>query len=115
MKYTFYIFGIILFATINLKMKAQEDKRLIFEFTINAPVEEVYNAWTTTEGIKTFFAPDGLIENKLFGKFHIYFFPDAPEGQRGSESNIVLSSEENKMLSFTWDFPPSLMDLRQNQ
>lgn len=115
MKYTFYIFGIILFATINLKMKAQEDKRLIFEFTINAPVEEVYNAWTTTEGIKTFFAPDGLIENKLFGKFHIYFFPDAPEGQRGSENNMVLSSEENKMFSFTWDFPPSLMDLRQNQ
>lgn len=115
MKQSLIILGIILFASININMKAQDDKRLIFQFTIDAPVEEVYKSWTTLEGIKSFFAPGGSVELKNFGNFHIYFFPDAPAGQRGSENNVVLSYEENKMFSFTWDFPPSLMDLRNNQ
>ncbi len=29
---------------------------------IKAPVDEVWMAWTTTEGIKSFFAPDARIE-----------------------------------------------------
>ncbi len=115
MNHSLLIFAIIFFTVFNINMNAQEDKRLIFDFEINAPIEKVYQTWTSTEGIRTFFAPDGKVELKSFGKFHIYFFPDAPEGQRGSENNVVLSFEENKMFSFTWDFPPSLLSLRENQ
>ena len=91
------------------------EKELVFEFDLNAPVEEVYKSWTMPEGIKTFFAPGCEIELKLFGPYHIYFFPDSPVGQRGAEDEKVISFEKNKMLSFTWGFPPSLMDLRMNQ
>lgn len=95
-------------------MSAQE-KELKFEIVIDAPPADVYNAWSTTEGIKTFFAPGGEVELKLFGKYHIYFFPEAPEGKRGAEDEKVISFEENKMISFTWGFPPSLPYLRANQ
>lgn len=97
-----------------INMNAQ-NKIIDFEFTVNASPSEVYNAWTTVEGIKTFFALDGKIELELFGDYHIYFFPNAPEGSRGAEDEKVISFEENKMISFTWGFPPSFPDLRANQ
>lgn len=104
----------ILFLTWVLTMSAQI-KTIDFEFTVNASPTEVYNAWATTEGIKTFFAPGGKVNLKMFGEYHIYFFPDNEPGSRGAEDEIVLSYEPNKMISFTWGFPPSLPDLRANQ
>ncbi|MBL1214309.1 MAG: SRPBCC domain-containing protein [Ignavibacteriae bacterium] len=92
------------------------DKRLEFSFIINASAEEVYKAWTTEEGIKSFFAPGtGSIEIKLFGDYQIYFFPENPADQKGAEDEKVLSFEENSMLSFTWGMPPTFPDLRANQ
>ena len=92
-----------------------QEKTINFEFTINASPQELYNAWATTDGIKTFFAPDGKVELKMFGDYHIYFFPENEPGSRGAEDEIVLSYEPNKMISFTWGFPPSLAELRANQ
>lgn len=111
MKFT-YLLALILFG--GIFMNAQEN-RLIFETELNAPVETVYNAWTTAEGIKSFFAPDCDINIKLLGDYHIYFFPDAPEGSRGAEDEIVISHQKNKMLSFTWGSPPSFPSIRANQ
>ena len=34
------------------------DRRIILKRAINAPVSEVWRAWTTEDGCKTFFAPD---------------------------------------------------------
>jgi len=109
----------IFFMFINLGVLAMaqniNNKQLIFEMELKASVEDVYNTWTTNEGIQTFFAPGCDIEMKLFGNFHIYFFPENPPGSRGAEDEILIAHEENKMLSFTWGFPPSLMKLRENQ
>jgi len=106
-----------LFTQLNIKTFSQnfDKEKLEFEININASPEEVYNAWTTTEGIKSFFAPDGKVELKMFGDYHIYFFPNAPEGSRGAEDEKVISYQKNKMISFTWGFPPMLPDLRANQ
>lgn len=118
MKNTF-IYGLALFTCLQIGrgIIAQNsyEKQIEFEFTVNALPHEVYKAWSTTEGIKTFFAPGGKVELKMFGDYHIYFFPEYPEGSRGAEDEIVLAFEENKMISFTWGFPPSLPDLRANQ
>lgn len=97
-----------------IRMYAQE-KTIDFEFTVNASTQDVFNAWTTTEGIKTFFAPDGKVDLKKFGDYFIYFFPESEPGSRGAEDEKVISYEKNKMISFTWGFPPSLPDLRANQ
>lgn len=64
---------------------------------------------------KNFFAPDCDVELKMFGNYHIYFFPENPVGSKGAEDEIVLSHQKNKLLSFTWGFPPQLMNLRNNQ
>lgn len=91
-----------------------KEKQIEFEFKVDASPKEIYNAWTTTEGIKSFFATDGKVELKMFGDYHIYFFPDAPEGSRSAEDEKIIGYEENKMISFTWGFPPMLPELRAN-
>ncbi len=106
---------VIIFILGGLVMFAQEDRRLIFEMEVEIPVEKAYEAWTTEQGINSFFAPGCEVELKLYGNYHIYFFPDAPKGSRGAEDEIIISHQKNKMFSFTWGAPPSLPDIRENQ
>lgn len=46
-------------------------------FEVNAPIEKAWDAWTTPEGIKTFFAPDCKVDLRVDGAYEIYFFPEA--------------------------------------
>ncbi len=112
MKFGYLAVLIIIFGGFTL---TAQNKSIHFEMELNAPPSEVYNAWTTLEGIKSFFAPDGKVELKKFGNYHIYFFPEYPEGSRGAEDELIISYEKDRMFSFTWGFPPNLPDLRENQ
>lgn len=110
------VFFIVLLVAVSNKVIADQIERAIqHEVIVNADVSEVYKSWTTPEGIKTFFAPECEVELKLFGKFHIYFSPENPVGTKGAEDEMIISFQKNKMLSFTWGFPPVLPDLRNNQ
>lgn len=80
---------------------------------VAAPPADVWAAWTTTEGIRTFFAPDGRVEAKPGGAYEIWFAPEAPAGSRGSDGCTVISVEPPKRLAFTWNFPPSIPELRE--
>lgn len=115
-KVTSVILILIKISGVNTLMANKSDENINkFEFVVNAPVKDVYGTWTSSEGLETFFAPACHIDLKLFGDFHAYFFPDNKPGQRGAEDEKIISYEENKMLSFTWGFPPSLMNLRNTQ
>jgi uncharacterized protein YndB with AHSA1/START domain len=90
-------------------------KAISAELTVNAPVEKVYQAWTTEEGIKSFFAPDCNIKMEVMGPYEIIFLPKNKEGFRGGEGNVVLTFQENKMLSFTWNSPPEFKKMRNER
>lgn len=82
------------------------------EVIVEASPAQVYQAFTTLDGVKTFFAPGGKIELRAGGPYEIYFMPEAPAGSRGADICTVVSFEANKRLSFTWNFPPSIPALR---
>lgn len=82
------------------------------EATVKAPLRAVWKAWTTDEGVRTFFAPDSNVELKIGGLYEIFFLPDAAEGDKGSDGMRVLSFLPEKMLSFEWNNPPSLPEVR---
>jgi uncharacterized protein YndB with AHSA1/START domain len=87
--------------------------RLIsFEITLPAPLAEVWKVWTTEEGARTFFARDCKIELKPGGAYEMLFNQDAPPGEQGGEGMIILAVQPEKMLSFTWNAPPSLPEVR---
>jgi uncharacterized protein YndB with AHSA1/START domain len=90
-------------------------KQIYKEMKVAASVSDVWNAFTTSEGIKTFFAPDAKIELKLGGSYEIYFYPPEKRGSRGSEGCNVLSYIPKRMLSFTWNTPPEFPNVRKER
>lgn len=55
---------------------------------------------------------DNDIEIKDNGKYEIYFDDDTKSLNRGSEGCKVIDYIPNKRLSFTWNMPPSIKELR---
>lgn len=82
---------------------------------VPATPDKVFAALTTTDGVKTFFAPEARVELKPGGAYEMYFLPDKPEGERGGEGCTVVSFEPNQKLVFTWNFPPSIPALRKSK
>ncbi len=88
------------------------NKQIEKEIIVKAPLEEVWNRWTTEEGVRTFFAQDCNVELRLGGKYEMYFLKDAEPGLRGSEGCKVLSFIPYEMFSFSWNAPPQFPDIR---
>jgi len=89
-------------------------RQLHKEVVVSAPVEAVWDAWTTRAGVTSFGPPEAKIELRVGGAYEWYFIPDAPPGDRGSDGCRVLSFVPNRMLSFSWNAPPSLAALRES-
>ncbi|MGE3181781.1 MAG: SRPBCC domain-containing protein [Phycisphaerae bacterium] len=84
------------------------------DVVVQASRDAVWKYWTTRDGIRSFFGADAAIDLKIGGKFEVYMSLDAPEGKRGSEGCQILSFLPHEMLSFTWNFPPSIPQLRDH-
>jgi len=109
------IAGVLIMVLIGNMNLAASERSISLEVTVNAPIEDVWNAWTTEEGVKSFFSPGCKVELKVDGAYEMYFAPDAPEGQRGGDGNKILAIQNLKMLSFTWNAPPSLPEARKQR
>lgn len=87
------------------------------EVSVTAPIEAVWEAWTTNEGARAWFSEWTNVELRPGGPYEIFFSApgDAPEGQRGCEGCRVLAFDAPHMLSFTWNAPPKFGPLRSHQ
>jgi uncharacterized protein YndB with AHSA1/START domain len=85
------------------------------EVVIQATLDQAWDAWTTREGITSFFAPDARIEPKPGGAFEVYINPYAAPGLKGADDMRYLALQPKRMLSFTWNAPPSLSEVRQQR
>jgi uncharacterized protein YndB with AHSA1/START domain len=79
---------------------------------VNATLDQVWLAWTTREGIVSFFAPDAQIEPRVGGAFHIHVDPGAAPGAKGADDMRFMALQPKKMISFDWNAPPSLPEAR---
>ena len=87
-------------------------KVIYAEITVPARIDEVWAAWTTEVGARTFFASVCKIVCEPMGAYEMYFDPEAEPGLRGGEGCRVLAVQPEKLLSFTWNAPPSLAEVR---
>ena len=88
------------------------DRVIRGEVVVDAPLSDVWTAWTTKDGIKSFFALDCNIELRVDGPFEMFFLLDGEPGRRGGEGVRFLAIQPEKMLSFTWNAPPHLPEAR---
>ncbi len=91
------------------------DKVLLMERTVNATANEVWRAWTTKEGLEGFFCEQATVELNPGGPYEVLFSLEAPEGQRGSEGCQIVNIVPEKFLTFTWNSPPSLPEVRTSR
>ncbi|MBD3233673.1 MAG: hypothetical protein GF315_08100 [candidate division Zixibacteria bacterium] len=91
------------------------DRILVKQIEVSASIDTIWHAWTTTEGIQSFFSPYADIDLRVGGPFEIYFSLDVPYGLRGSEDCKILSYLPKKMFSFEWGAPPSFGELRNQR
>lgn len=81
---------------------------------LSAPLKTIWWKWTTHEGLKTFFGVDNRIELALVGPYEIFFLLDARAGAQGGEGNQVLSFLPEQMLTFSWNAPPTIPEIRNH-
>ena len=89
-----------------------QERAIDKQVRVKAPVDAVWQAWTTTEGVKSFFAPDARVEARVDGPFELYMNPYAPPGLKGADDMRFLAIQDKKMITFTWNAPPHLPEAR---
>lgn len=80
---------------------------------VPAPRAEVWKAWTTSQGVRSFFAPGARIETRIGGAYEVYFETTRPKGEQGTEGSRLLSFVPERMLSFEWGIPPHFKEVRK--
>ena len=105
--------ALVLVACIGIASAAERsiDKSVV----VPATLDQTWDAWTTREGITSFFAPDAKIEPKVGGAFHIYINPLAEPGMKGADDMRFMALQPKQMLSFDWNAPPHLPAARQQR
>jgi uncharacterized protein YndB with AHSA1/START domain len=91
------------------------ERAIIESIVVKAPIGKVWDAWTTSAGIRTFFAPDALVEARVDGPFQLYMNPLAAPGLKGADDMRFLALQKPTMLSFTWNAPPHLPEARKQR
>ena len=92
-----------------------EERRVVKEVVVKAPPEAVWKAWSTSEGVATFFAPEARVEARPDGPFEVYMNPYAQPGMKGADQMRVLGVQENRMITFSWNAPPHLPEARSQR
>ena len=106
---------ILLFSTLAAHAGAQAlEPDIMVTKVIDAPVADVWKAWTTPEGIESFFAPKAAkVVAEPGGAFELWFGLDHPEGSRGSEGCVFHSVVPMQQLVFEWNAPPTMPTIRR--
>lgn len=92
-----------------------QERAIDKEVVVAAPIESVWAAWTSKAGIEAFFAPEAEIDARVGGAFHVHINPYAQPGLKGADDMRFMALQKPTMLSFDWNAPPSLPQVRQQR
>ena len=76
-----------------------QDARVVDEFEIKASVDDVWNAFTTTDGLQSWVAPLADIDFRVGGKWRANYNKDGELGDAKTIENTILSYDPKRMLS----------------
>lgn len=88
------------------RASAQETGPIVSEVVVDAPVEKVWAAWTTSEGLRSWLAPQADIDLRLGGLMRANANAQGTLGDGQTIQNAILSFEPGRMLSIKVARPP---------
>lgn len=82
----------------------------VISYSLDLLVEcnEAWDLWASSDGLARWWTPDTRIDLRPGGAYEVHFMPENPPGDRGGDWCRVLSFLPGRMLSFTWNAPPTL-------
>ncbi len=80
--------------------RAQDDTQLVHEGVVNSPVDQVWAAFTSSEGLESWMAAHAKIELKIGGTIKTQYDPKGTIDDAKAIENTILSYEPMRMLSF---------------
>jgi uncharacterized protein YndB with AHSA1/START domain len=107
--------GLVCLALAGLGPALAGERALDKQVEIAASLDQAWEAWTSREGVTSFFAPDAKIEPRVGGAFEVYMDPLAPPGMKGADDMRVMAVQPRKMISFDWNAPPHLAEARKQR
>jgi uncharacterized protein YndB with AHSA1/START domain len=78
---------------------AQSTEPLMHEAVVPAPVEVVWKAWSTNEGLRSWLAPHAEIDFRIGGKMRTNYSADGGLQDPGTIENTILSFDRHRMIS----------------
>ncbi len=78
---------------------ASATESIATEGIVNAPVADVWDAWATTAGLRSWLAPHADIDLRIDGTMRSNYDPKGSLGDPGTIENKVLAYEPQRMLS----------------
>jgi uncharacterized protein YndB with AHSA1/START domain len=87
---------------------------VVSEAVINAPVQRVWAAFTTKDGIASWMAPHAEIDLRVGGKMLTNYNAAGSIGDPGTIENTILSFEPLRMLSIKATKPPESFPFRKS-
>jgi uncharacterized protein YndB with AHSA1/START domain len=112
------IFIVMIMAIFPFASRAQDDNRLVHEGIVNAPVDQVWAAFTTSEGLESWMASHAKIDFKIGGTMKSQYDPKGTIDDAKAIENTILSYEPLRMLSFkvtkapdTFPFPNAIKSM----
>ncbi len=79
---------------------AQDTSPVVVESVVSAPVDTVWEAWTTNEGLRSWLAPHAEVDLRVNGLMRANYNAAGALGDLQTVEREILSFEPNRMISF---------------
>jgi uncharacterized protein YndB with AHSA1/START domain len=90
---------VALIVVVSGSASAQNVSPIVTEGIVEAPLDSVWAAWSTSDGLRGWLAPHAEIDLRLGGLMRTNYDPEGVLGDRRTIENVVLSFEPRRMLS----------------
>ncbi|MFT4414771.1 SRPBCC family protein [Fredinandcohnia humi] len=90
------------------------EKVVLHEVTINSSLDLVWYAWTISERVSEWFAPQVVVDPVVGGAFELYFIPGNTDGMNTKGCKIT-KLEDKKTLHFTWKGPDDFNEVMNHE
>jgi uncharacterized protein YndB with AHSA1/START domain len=104
-------------ATDSDEQRASKDDRRLWRvdksLIVEAPIERIWAAFTTKEGLQKWAAPYAHVDLKVGGDYELLERPSEAVGRRGQEGTKMLAYLPPVMLSHSWLAPERYPEVRE--
>ena len=106
------VVAVLAAATLVTPVQASPEIQVVEQsIVIDAPIEAIWHAISTEEGLSGWVAPEARVELEIGGDYELYFWPENAVGDRGIEGTKVLSFVPNRLLSYWGSSPPQFTEV----